>query len=150
VIILDTNVLSELSRQAPSKEVLSWLDAQPADEIATTAVTVGEILYGVARLPDGRRKTELAQAVQGMVDDDLRGRVEPFDVTAAAHYAAIVSGREKIGRPISTADAQIASICRKLQATLATRNTRDFEDAGIDVIDPWQPRRPGRPGYSGC
>ena len=140
MIILDTNVLSELSRQDPSGQVLSWVDSQPADETATTAVTVGELLYGVARLPEGRRKAALAEAVHGMLDDDLRGRVEPFDAAAAAHYAAIVSDREKIGRPISMADAQIASICRKLQATLATRNTRDFEDTGIDVIDPWNPR----------
>lgn len=140
MIILDTNVLSELGRQVPSEEVLSWLDAQPGDEVATTAVTVGELLYGIARLPEGRRKARLAEAVRGMVDDDLGRRVEPFDAAAAPHYAAIVSGREKIGRPISMADAQIASICRKLRATLATRNTRDFEDAGIDVIDPWDSR----------
>jgi predicted nucleic acid-binding protein len=139
VIILDTNVLSELSRKVPSEEVLAWLDDQPADETATTAVTVAEILYGVARLPEGRRKAELAEAVHGMLDDDLHGRVEPFDGTAAAHYATVVSGRDKIGRPISMADAQIASICRKLGATLASRNARDFEDTGIDVIDPWSP-----------
>jgi predicted nucleic acid-binding protein len=139
VVILDTNVLSELSRQVPSENVVAWLDAQPADETATTAVTVAEILYGVARLPEGRRKVGLAEAVQGMLEDDLRGRVEPFDATAAALYAAIVSGRERIGRPISMADAQIASICRKLRATLATRNGRDFEGTGIDVIDPWSP-----------
>jgi predicted nucleic acid-binding protein len=139
VVILDTSVLSELSRQVPSENVVAWLDAQPADETATTAVTVAEILYGVARLPEGRRKAGLAEAVQGMLEDDLHGRVEPFDVTAAALCAAIVSGRERIGRPISMADAQIASICRKLRATLATRNARDFEGTGIDVIDPWSP-----------
>jgi predicted nucleic acid-binding protein len=140
VIILDTNVLSELARHVPGENVLSWLDAQPADETATTAVTVCELLYGVARLPEGRRKAELTEAVHGMLEDDLRGRVEPFDATAAAHYATIVSGRQKQGRSISMADAQIASICRKLRATLATRNTRDFEDTGIDVIDPWNSR----------
>jgi toxin FitB len=140
VIILDTNVLSELTRQVPDEQVLAWLDDQPADEAATTAVTVAEILYGVARLPEGRRKAGLAKAVRGMLDDDLRGRVEPFDATAAAHYAAIVSGRDKGGRPISIADAQIASICRKLRATLATRNARDFEGTGIEVIDPWESR----------
>ena len=72
-----------------------------------------------------------------MLDDDLRGRVEPFDSVAATHYATIVSGREKIGRPISVADAQIAAICRKLQATLATRNTPDFEHTGIELVDPF-------------
>jgi predicted nucleic acid-binding protein len=72
-----------------------------------------------------------------MLDDDLRGRVEPFDAVAATHYAAIVSGREKIGRPISVADAQIAAICRKLQATLATRSAPDFEHTGIELVDPF-------------
>jgi predicted nucleic acid-binding protein len=137
VIILDTNVLSELSRQDPSEDVLSWLDSQPADGTATTAITAAELLYGVARLPRGRRKATLAEAVRGMLDDDLRGRVEPFDAAAAAHYATIVSGREKIGRPISVADAQIAAICRKLQTTLATRNTPDFEHTGIELVDPF-------------
>jgi toxin FitB len=83
---------------------------------------------------------ELSEAVHGMINEDLRGRVEPFDATAAALYAAIVPGRERLGRPIDMADAQIASMCRELQATLATRNARDFEDTGINVVDPWNPR----------
>lgn len=140
MIILDTDVLSELSRQDPSEQVMSWLDAQPARETATTAVTAAELRYGVARLPDGRRKTRLAEAVRGILDDDLAGRIEPFDAAATAHYAVIVAGRERTGRPISVADAQIAAICRKLRATLATRNTRDFGGTGIEVLDPWMPR----------
>jgi toxin FitB len=138
VIILDTNVLSELSRQDPSERVLSWLDAQPTDQTATTAVTAAELRYGVARLPEGRRKAALAGVIRGILDDDLAGRVEPFDAAAAVHYAIIVSDRERAGRPISVADAQIASICRSLRAALATRNTGDFEDTGIQLIDPWQ------------
>ena len=146
MIILDANVLSELSRQHPDPAVLSWLDSQPAGETATTAITAAELLYGVARLPEGRRKAGLAEAVSGMLDDDLRGRIEAFDAAAAAHYPVIVVGREKAGRPIGAADAQIASICRKLQATLATRNTDDFTGTGIELVDPWRVSDP--PGDS--
>jgi toxin FitB len=142
MIILDTNVLSELSRQRPDPAVLAWLDSQPAGETATTAIAAAELLYGVARLPRGRRKAGLAEAVSGMLDDDLQGRIEAFDVAAAAHYAVIVVGRERAGHPIGTADAQIASICRKLQATLATRNIRDFTGTGIELVNPWQAADP--------
>ncbi|MGH3981612.1 MAG: type II toxin-antitoxin system VapC family toxin [Pseudonocardiaceae bacterium] len=138
MIVLDTNVLSELTRQAPEEAVLAWLDALPAAEVATTAITVSELLYGIARLPSGRRKTVLAEAVHALINDDFAGRVEPFDVLAAEAYAVLVTERDKLGRPITVPDAQIAAICRARHATLATRNTKDFEDAGIELVDPWQ------------
>jgi toxin FitB len=137
VILLDTNVLSELIRRDPDDGVLSWMNSLDAAALATTAITAAELLYGVARLPAGRRKDLLSEAVHGLIEDDLGGRVEPFDASSAAHYAALVSDRERAGRPISAADAQIAAICRKLSATLATRNTDDFEATGIELIDPW-------------
>jgi toxin FitB len=140
VIVLDTNVVSELVRSTPDARVLAWLDDQPTAEIATTAVTAAELLYGIARLPNGRRKVALDQAVRAMLEDDFRDRVEPFDRHAAAAYALVVAGRDRLGRPISVADAQIAAICRARPATLATRNTKDFQDTGIELIDPWQSR----------
>jgi predicted nucleic acid-binding protein len=82
----------------------------------------------------------LTQAVHALLNYDLQGRVEPFDAIAASHYAIVVSDREKAGRPISVADAQIAAICRKLDASLATRNTKDFEHIGLKLIDPWDAR----------
>jgi predicted nucleic acid-binding protein len=138
VIVLDTNVLSELIRSEPDEGVLRWLDSCDATAVATTSITAAEMLYGVARLPVGRRKKQLGEAVRGLIEDDLDGRVESFDVTAASHYAALVSDRETAGHPISIADAQTAAICRKLGATLATRNTCDFENTGIDLLDPWR------------
>ena len=137
MIVLDTNVLSELTRQYPDQGVMGWLDSVPATEVLTTAVTAAELLYGVARLPAGHRKAALTAAVHGLLDEDFRGHVEPFDKIAATHYAIVVADREKAGRPISVADAQIASVCRKLQAALATRNIRDFEQVGLELIDPW-------------
>ena len=138
MILLDTDVLSELIRGEPNEAVMRWLDSCDATAVATTAITAAELLYGVARLPAGRRKKQLSEAVRGLIEEDLDGRVEPFDGTAATYYAALVSDRETAGRPISIADAQIAAICRKLGATLVTRNIRDFEDTGIGLLDPWQ------------
>lgn len=137
MIILDTNVISELTRLDPEPKVVSWLDSLSAGEVATTAITAAELLYGVARLPDGRRKAALAEAIDGLINEDFRDRVQSFDGLAAEQYAAVVVGREKKGRPIGTADAQIAAICRVHSAELATRNTDDFTDTGIDLINPW-------------
>jgi predicted nucleic acid-binding protein len=138
VIVLDTNVLSELARQSPDQGVLGWLDSIPPVEFATTAITAAELWAGVMRLPEGRRKAELTEVVDVLLNKDLRGRVESFDIEAASSYALIVSDREKSGRPIGTADAQIAAICRTRRATLATRNIKDFLDTGVELIDPWR------------
>jgi predicted nucleic acid-binding protein len=138
VIILDTNVISELARQVPDTGVLAWLDSLQISEVATTAVTAAELRYGVARLPDGHRKRELTVVIRGILAEDFYGRVLPFDERASIRYADVVTGREKIGRPIGVADAQIAAICRDSDAILATRNTADFEETGIELIDPWK------------
>ncbi len=140
VILLDTNVLSELIRREPDEGVVSWLDSLDAAEVTTTAITAAELLYGVARLPPGRRRQRLSETIDGLIEEDFGGRVEPFDATAAAHYAELVNQRDTAGRPIGVADAQIAAIARKLGATLATRNIDDFKDTGIDLIDPWRSR----------
>jgi predicted nucleic acid-binding protein len=138
VIILDTSVISELARQIPDSGVLAWLDSQEIAEVATTAVTAAELRYGVARLPDGHRKRELAVVIREILTEDFYGRVLPFDERASVRYADVVTGRERIGRPIGVADAQIAAICRDSGAILATRNTADFEETGIELIDPWK------------
>lgn len=138
MIVLDTNVISELARQAPDPGVLSWLDPLEISGVATTAVTAAELRYGVARLPAGRRKRELAVVIHGILAEDFHGRVLPFDEHASGRYADIVIGRERIGRPIGIADAQIAAICREAGAILATRNTADFEETGIELLNPWK------------
>jgi toxin FitB len=138
VIILDTNVISELARQAPDPGVLSWLDSLDISGVATTAVTAAELRCGVVRLPEGHRKRELTAVIRGILAEDFHGRVLPFDERASVRYADIVAGRERMGRPIGVADAQIAAICRDAVAILATRNTADFEETGIELIDPWK------------
>lgn len=138
MIVVDTNVVSELTRKAPAPQVISWLDSLAAGEVSTTAVTAAELLNGVARLPDGRRKTELSAAIRGLLGVDFAGRVLPFDAPAASRYADIVAHRERLGRAIGIADAQIAAICGTAGATLATRNTGDFRETGIELVDPWE------------
>jgi toxin FitB len=100
-------------------------------------VTFAELLYGIGRLPDGRRKSALAGQLEAMVAEDLDHRIAPFDEVAAAHYADIVTARERHGRPISAADAQVAAVCRSNSARLVTRNTGDFAATGVVVVNPW-------------
>jgi predicted nucleic acid-binding protein len=109
--------------------------------VATTAITAAELRYAVAKLPDGYRKRELAMVIRGILSEDFHGRVLPFDESASVQYADVVTGRERIGRPIGIADAQIAAISRDLGAILATRNTADFEETGVELINPWESLR---------
>jgi toxin FitB len=143
MIVVDTNVVSELMRPSPSPVVVGWVRANER-ELYTTSITLAEIGYGIERLADGRRK-ELLRSTAEEVFADFAERVLAFDVQAAGVYAAVVSGRDRAGLPIDGFDAQIASICRVHRAGLATRNTKDFQDTGIDVIDPWQPDQHASP-----
>jgi Predicted nucleic acid-binding protein, contains PIN domain len=138
VIVLDSNVVSELMRSQPEPRVLAWVDAQQPRQLVITAVTAAELRYGVARLPCGRRRTRLAADLEALITEDFAQRVLPFTVESSAEYADVVDGRDRVGRPISTSDAQIAAICRTRDAALATRNTADFEGCGVELIDPWQ------------
>ncbi|MBV6826322.1 type II toxin-antitoxin system VapC family toxin [Pseudomonas sp. PD9R] len=138
MIVLDTNVLSEFMRVEPDTQVLAWVDAQPAMKLAISAVTVAEILHGIARLPSGKRKQKLEAHVMAMFEEDFAGRILPFDVHAAVEYATLVAGCEAKGRAVSMADAQIAAVCRNHGAPIATRNVRDFEFSGLEVINPWE------------
>jgi hypothetical protein len=138
VIVLDTNVLSELMKPRPDPAVVRWVAAQPAAELYTTSVTQAEILHGVLLLPRGRRRSSLETAVAAMFAEDFEGRVLGFGGEAARPYAEIAAERSRAGRPISHFDAQIAAIARCCGAAIATRNVRDFEGCGAKVLDPWR------------
>ena len=137
MIIIDTNVLSELLTREPDQNVKSWMSLQPMLSVFTTTVTQAEILYGVELLPDGKRKNKLKTAVQSLFSGRFTGRILPFDIEAAVEYAEIASSRRASGIPISQFDAQIAAITRTRGARLVTRNSDDFRDCGIEVINPW-------------
>jgi len=135
VIVVDTNLASELMRPSPSPSVVAWVRASRASQLHTTAITVAEVLYGVERLPKGPRRTLLGMTARE-VFSAFADRVLAFDERAAEQYAQIVAGREAAGRPITGFDAQIAAICRVHDATLATRNAKDFNETGITILDP--------------
>jgi toxin FitB len=137
MIVLDTNVISEVLRPAPEPKVLDWLDEQPPNSIFTTAITRGEILYGIRLLSDGQRRQRLWTAALAIFGEDFAGRVLSFDGDAADIYTEIGASRRAAGRPISQFDATIAAITRSHGAKLATRNAKDFDSCGIDVINPW-------------
>lgn len=140
MIVLDTNVVSELMRPRADARVVAAVDQHPTDDIHLTAITTAEIRYGVARLPAGRRRTDLTERIEQVIEVDFADRVLPFDDEAAACYALIATTREQGGSPISMADAQIAAICRSYQAALMTRNGEDFRHTGVELIDPWVDR----------
>ena len=136
MIVVDTNVVSELMKAEPSPRVLAWVRTRDNRELRMTAITVAEILYGIERLPNGRKKTAIRTAAVE-VFSRFAEEILAFDAPAAPFYAEIVGGRDRQGAPISGYDAQIAAICRAHAATLATRNVKDFDDVGIEVTNPW-------------
>ena len=137
MIILDTNVISELVRLEPHPAVFAWTAAQPRDQLYTTSINKAEILYGIEALPQGRRRTALAGRANAMFNEDFADKVVPFEETAAALYAQIVVKRQRAGRPIEILDAQIAAIASMLGAEVATRNVDDFTDCSLTIINPW-------------
>src|SRR5579859_3427872 len=136
MIVVDTNVVSELMRPSPSQSVRDWVQARPGRALYTSAITIAEVRYGIERLPDGRRK-RLLNSVAAEVFDRFAEQILPFDLAAAEQYALIVSRRDTLGMPIDGFDGQIAAICRARGMALATRNTVDFRETGVNVIDPW-------------
>jgi predicted nucleic acid-binding protein len=138
MIILDTNVLSELMKPHPSARVVAWVQKQPAGGLFTTAITEAEIFYGIEMLPKGKRREGLFEAAEAMFHEDFEGRIFGFESEAARDFSKVAAHRRALGKPISHADAQIAAIARVRRAKLATRNGPDFANCDIlEVIDPW-------------
>lgn len=139
MILLDTNVLSELMRPNPNNGVVKWIDAFSDEDVWISAVTVAEIRLGLALLPEGRRKLTLTNLAEEMFLEEFFEKCLPFDYQAAEVYAQIVSSRSLQGRPIAVEDAQIAAIALSGDLELATRNIRDFlgiED--LKLVNPWE------------
>lgn len=141
MLILDTNVISEMLRPAPDAGVEAWLEAQDGSDLYLTAITAAELRRGVSVLPKGRRRTLIDHAVEGVLTQDFAERILPFDAAASVMYALIAEERRAAGRPISQSDAQIAAIARSLAVPVATRNLSDFQGCGIHLVDPWRSPR---------
>jgi toxin FitB len=136
--LLDTNILSELMRAAPNPAVLAWVNRQAAHDLYISAITRAEIELGIALLPAGKRRTQLAVQAKAMLDEDFTARCLPFDEKCAPLYAALVAARTRQGLPISVEDAQIAAVSLASRKTLVTRNTADFAQIqGLEVVNPF-------------
>ena len=137
MILVDTNVISEIMKVAPSEVVLDWLNDQKSTDLYISAITIGEIEYGLRILPTGKRQVQLKDRFERFVALAFAQRILAFDEPAARIYGGILGSRKEIGRPMSIPDGQIAATARARGLAVATRNTSDFVDCGIDLIDPF-------------
>lgn len=137
MIVLDTNVISELFNPAPNPKVVAWLQQRPDGEVFLTAITRGELLYGARILPPGRRRDILLAGLERIFQIRFPDRILPYDEAAADAHAELAALRRAQGRPSSQSDMMIAGIVRSHGGSLATRNVRDFEGCGFALIDPW-------------
>lgn len=138
MIILDTNVISEIMRPEPADRVLSWLADQAPQNLAITTITIAEIDRGLARLPNGKRRIELEERFTGFVTEGFKDRILPFDREAAFAYGNIANEREQQGLHVDAIDLMIAAIAKTTKAKIATRNTSDFEACGLSLDNPWK------------
>lgn len=138
MIILDTNVVSEAMKAAPHPAVKTWLDNQAAETLYLSSITLAELLFGIRALPTGRRKDTLTAALDGLVVL-FRGRILPFDIEAARHYAELATTAKSAGRGFPTPDGYIAAIAASHKFVVASRDTAPYRAAGVSVLIPWDP-----------
>jgi predicted nucleic acid-binding protein len=136
-ILLDTNVLSELEGRMYSERLLNWLNGYKPEELFISAISIAEIQYGLARLPEGRRRAALTEAY-AKIEAGFAGRIAAFTIDAAHRCGLLRAEREKSGRPIETKDAMIAAICLSNRVALATRNIKDFEGLDLKLVNPFE------------
>jgi len=139
MILLDTNVVSETFKPMPEPRVGKWMAAVPVGQFFVSSITTAELLYGLAIMPNGKRKQALGLILQRFLTERIVNPIQSFDERDAAAYASISAHRRRIGRRLRELDAQIAAIALTRGFAVATRNTRDFEDCGIEIINPWEP-----------
>ena len=139
MIILDSNVVSEVMQPRPNEKVIAWLDRQSRSSIWTTSITVFEIRFGLQIIPAGRRRDAYIEAFENLLDR-IDHRVVSFDIDSAERASVLMASRRMQGRPRESRDTMIAGIVLSRHATLATRNVRDFDDISATIIDPWTAR----------
>ncbi len=141
MILIDTNVISEIMRPAPDGVVVEWFNNQDSGALYVSSVTIGEIEYGLRILPDGRKRDALRERFAGFMAHAFATRVVPYDETAARVYGDLMGTRREMGRPLNVPDGQIAAIARTRGYALATRNIKDFRHCGTELIDPFKARQ---------
>ncbi len=137
MIILDTNIISEMMAEKPNQQVLQWIDKQDPNKVYITSVSMAEVWFGLYLLPDGKRKTRLTNQFNLMIKDIYTDKQLAFLPKHSESYAQLRANRQKMGMPMSNADCQIASIAYYHQATLATRNIKDFKHCKINLANPF-------------
>jgi hypothetical protein len=137
MILIDTNVVSEIMKAAPSQTVVNWLNNQKSSSLYVSTITIGEIEYGLRLLPAGKRRFQLKERFERFVSLAFAHRILAYDEAAARTYGEVMGHCKEIGRPMSIPDGQIGAIARSKGYTIATRNTSDFEDCGVELIDPF-------------
>lgn len=137
MIVLDTNVVSELMKSSPNPAVVKWVDARDSSDLVLTALTAAELRAGVALLPDGHRKDDVGTKVEALLTETFAGFILAFDAESTGFHAQILAARTRAAHPIGAFDAQIAAVCRQHDASLATRNTSDFTGTDVALVDPW-------------
>ena len=141
MILVDTNVVSEVMKISPSKTVVQWLNKQKSSSLYVSTVTIGEIEYGLRILPSGKRRLQLKEKFERFISLAFAQRVLAYDEATARTYGEVMGLRKEIARPMSVPDVQIAAIARSNGLLVATRNTGDFEDCGVELIDPFLPTK---------
>ena len=137
MILLDTNVVSEVMRARPAEAVITWLNGQNSEKFYVSSITIGEISYGLRILPDGKRRSGLRERFERFVALAFDQRVLAYDESAARIYGDLMGDRKELGLPMSVPDGQIAAIARVNHLAVATRNVVDFKNCGIDVVNPF-------------
>ncbi|MFN3230921.1 MAG: type II toxin-antitoxin system VapC family toxin [Alphaproteobacteria bacterium] len=137
MILLDTNVVSELMRRVPSKVVESWFDGQEPTQLFVSSISIAEILFGLRTMPEGRKRDAMNARFEGFLRSAFQHSILDFDGSAARAYADIRGARQEMGRPMRNFDAQIAAVARANRLAVATRSIRDFEDVGLELINPF-------------
>lgn len=141
MIILDTNIISEMMKPSPSDNVISWLDQEEVSKLYITTITIAEISYGINALPEGNKRVLLAEAFSKTILTGFEHRIYPFDESSAYLYGKIMADRKVKGRPLSIPDGQICAIALSCDCVIATRNIRDFADCGIDIVNPFMHKK---------
>lgn len=138
MILIDTNVISELWKAEPNPDLLAWIDAQTVETLYLSAITVAELRFGLATMPEGKRRTIYQERLEKEVLPTFAGRVLPFDLDASQAYADLMARARAAGKAIGKADGYIAATATACGFMVATRDIGPFEAAGLKIVNPWE------------